>query len=569
MVAQVQLGFARSAADVRAYFVDPDPRLRSLFDAATERERQLFDSLQALADEPSVKGEVATLRDRATRWHAEQRRALTGEVSSAEYARRHPLGRFMTDELLGPAATIAAALDARAAVHHDNVVRTERLGQVAILVLTLFAGGSATIVARAAQHFRVRAREEHALREAALMLTEAARLEPVLERIAVAASRVNHARSAFVERVVNDGHEVEVVAATGELVPPRGMRVPHNGSLTQVALASGSPAVIADLSRLDSPMAKEIVARCGPCSALVNLLRSDDAVHGALVLVRRPGRRVFTPADIAQPTIFAVFASLALRTAVMLDDAERRHRELQQVIESRERLIRGFSHDVKNPLGAAEGFAQLIEQGVIDDPAGRADGIRRIRAAIGTALALIDEILELARAEAGQLAIHWRPVPLLELAQDAVGNFQAVAAASGHRLVGEFPPDLPTTTTDPERVRQILANLITNAIKHTPMGGTVRVGAASRRGRREEDPTEWVNIYVADSGPGIAADQQKLLFREFSRLAPDRTRGAGLGLAISQSIAGLLGGDITVDNDPAGGARFTLWLPRRNGIVRA
>ena len=311
----------------------------------------------------------------------------------------------------------------------------------------------------------------------------------MLERIAITAARVDRARGAYIERVVDKGRELEVAASVGDAAPPDGLRVPYQTSFTEAALASGGGLIVSDLAESNAPMAKHIGAGSGRCLVLVNLLRAGGIVHGSLVLVRNDDEP-YRAADVEQVRVFAVLASLALRSALMIEDAERRHRELQEVTKSRERLIRGFTHDVKNPLNAADGFAELLETGIISDPKQRAESIARIRGA-KTALQLIDEIVELARAEDGQLSIHWREISLLDLAHKTLDDFQAAAEASDHELVDELPPQLPELATDPDRVRQILSNLLSNAIKYTPPGGRVRVRGATRIGRRDDDPTQW------------------------------------------------------------------------------
>ncbi|HEY6826534.1 MAG TPA: GAF domain-containing sensor histidine kinase [Gemmatimonadaceae bacterium] len=565
LVDELELGFARASAVVRTSLIRPDPALRSLYAQLLAREHIRFDSLTKLDRDLGIAAVVDSLQRRAQTWHADQTRLLFGGITEDEYVRLHPLARFMDEDLLHPAEAIADTVELRAERLQRVVARTERWGAAMMAILTLLAAASAVIVARAARNFRVRALQEHMLREAALLLTEAVRLPDVLQRIAIAAARVNHARSAFVERVVQNGTEVEVVASVGELAPARDARVPFSDSLTELALASALPTVIRDVTQSTSSMARRISSQPKRCSALVNVLRADDVVHGALVLVRCD-REPYRPGEVAQVRIFGVLASLAIRSAVLFDDLERRHRELQQVTESRERLIRGFTHDVKNPLGAADGYAQLLEEGVVTNPRERQESIRHIRETIKTALSLIDEIVQLARAESGQITVRYQTVSLPDLARRTMNDFRAAAEASGHTLLDELPDQLPQVTTDADRVRQILSNLLSNALKYTPQGSMVRVSASSRHGRRDDDPTEWITVSVSDTGPGIPAGDQKRLFEEFVRLQPSAGPGAGLGLAISQRIARLLGGEITLESGPGVGSRFTLWIPRDRNL---
>src|SRR5262249_12379753 len=144
----------------------------------------------------------------------------------------------------------------------------------------------------------------------------------------------------------------------------------------------------------------------------------------------------------------------------------------------------GFSHDVKNPLGAADGHASLLEEGVLGPLEPRQlESVGRIRASIGSALELIGDLLELARAEAGEIEGQRRPVDVREVGREIVAEYRAQAAAHGLELGVEIPPELPVVVTDVVRARQVLGNLISNAVKYTPRGQvTVRVDLRGQDG---------------------------------------------------------------------------------------
>jgi signal transduction histidine kinase len=247
-------------------------------------------------------------------------------------------------------------------------------------------------------------------------------------------------------------------------------------------------------------------------------------------------------------------------------EAERALAARERAIEARSRLLRGVTHDVKNPLGAAQGFAELLEMGIkgtlTPEQARYVAGIRR---SIDGALAILADLLDLARADGGGLRVERIALDLGTVAAESVEEHRSSAEAAGHVL--EFPTrDEPVRVyTDPDRVRQVLGNLLSNAIKYTPSPGRVTVrtalaadGDAPREGR-------WAAVHVEDTGPGIAPGDRDAIFEEFHRLHPaDGTPGHGLGLAIARRVAELLGGELTVGDAPEGGARFTLWLPLRD-----
>ena len=246
------------------------------------------------------------------------------------------------------------------------------------------------------------------------------------------------------------------------------------------------------------------------------------------------------------------------------EEAERALAERAQATEARARLLRGVSHDVKNPLGAARGYAELLEmqiKGPLNEEQARyVAGIRR---SIDGALAILADLLDLARADSGGLSVERVRTDLGKVAAQAGEDHRPAAASAGHAI--ECVPVQPLTVyTDPGRVRQVLGNLLSNAIKYTPAPGRITVRAETVM----DDPArpgEWAVVRVSDTGPGIPPDKRESVFDEFSRLH-DGTgiQGHGLGLAISRRVARLLGGDLDVGGADGEGATFSLWLPLRD-----
>lgn len=254
---------------------------------------------------------------------------------------------------------------------------------------------------------------------------------------------------------------------------------------------------------------------------------------------------------------------LASRLRVFAVTADGRRAELEQAIEARARIMRGVSHDLKNPLNAILGHTELLEheiKGPLTEE--QKATLARIRKSVDAMLSLINDILDLSRAEGGQLRITPGETRLLPIIRESIDEHSASAAAAGHRLVVELPSDFPPITTDPERVQQILGNLLSNAIKYTPAGGQIRVRAELRRRNGTKGGERWAAIEVIDTGPGIPSDQVERVFDEFSRLKIHEEKpGAGLGLAIARRVSRLLGGDLTVTSADSSGSAFTLWLP--------
>jgi signal transduction histidine kinase len=254
-------------------------------------------------------------------------------------------------------------------------------------------------------------------------------------------------------------------------------------------------------------------------------------------------------------------AWLGRRLFAFADEAEHRRHDLERVMERKAIFARGLSHDLKNPLGAIDGHAELLEEGLRGElTAPQQDSVHRIRGLVRALLALIDDVLEIARAEAGQLSISPAPTDMRHLMQEAVEAHRGAAHAAGLQLDLMSTPVLPLVVTDAGRVRQVLDNLLSNAMKYTPRGGRITVRAMVRAERRL-GRGDRVAVDVCDTGPGIPAKDLERIFEEFARLDQGTSGGAGLGLAIARHIARLLDGDITVWSENGRGSTFTLWLP--------
>jgi signal transduction histidine kinase len=417
---------------------------------------------------------------------------------------------------------------------------------------------------RALSEARARARREAALRETAEALAGASTVEEVTPRIVQAALEAMLGGGAFVEQIVarpGEPTNVVVCAMAGAGVPPLATTRPLAGSYTELVTTSGKPALIADLAHpecsgtLDAM--QDVVG-----SAIAVPLGDAMAPMGALFVMRTaPGH--FRRDDLARADIFGHLAALAYEKARLLEAAHERRRALERAVQSRSRLMRGFSHDVKNPIGAADGFAELLSVGVYGElSAKQAGSIERIRRNIHVALALINELHDLASVETGTIALSLGPVDLAELVHALGEEYHAAALGRGLSLSVDVERDHPIIETDGARVRQIVSNLLSNAIKYTKHG-SVLVRVRRQPTSPTGDDGAWALIELADSGSGIPSDKKDYIFEEFSRLGDGDTPGAGLGLAISKLLAQALGGHITVESEFGHGSTFTLWLPLR------
>jgi signal transduction histidine kinase len=326
-----------------------------------------------------------------------------------------------------------------------------------------------------------------------------------------------NADGAFVKRFDIERNEVVVVATAGSVAPSVGSRGPFPGSHSEIVLASGEPLLVPSLAQVEHAVYTEVLQSCSGCAAMVLPLMDAGEAIGTLVLTRLPEHGGFRLDETERARTFADLASLAFRRIHLLQVSEQRREQLESVIESRARLIRGFSHDLKTPLGAADGFLDLIESGLITDPRKIEVSITRTRRAIRASLELIEELTELARVEAGHIEVDAEPVDVREVAREMVEEYRAQATAKGIEIDCELPYEFPVIASDTTRIRQIVGNLISNAIKYTAEG-RVDVTVRVRSRGAPTGPGEWVAVDVSDTGIGIPAEKRHLLFREFSRI---------------------------------------------------
>lgn len=562
-VNEIRQALSEGEAAIRGLLLTGEERFYARLLESQEAEHAAYARLLPLAArlDPGL-AEEARLLEGESRRVAEERVALLAELEAGGVPTR-----LLEDEearhdrILERSGALKSAIVETLAGARSATRGLERVGDILTIALAFLALASAVLVMRTGRHHRRRAVEEAELRSAAFSVTEATGVDEVLHRIVASASRDERGEHAYVERIVSEDGTVEVVATAGTRTPDLGTRVPYPGSLAAEALRSGRPEVVEALGSTERPISRLLRRACPDCTALVVPLVVDDDPQGALVVLRRRRSR-FSDREAEKKRALGALAALALRKAVLLKEARDQHADLRRVVASRQRLVRGFSHDVKNPLSAVDGHAQLLAEGVVGELTDRQlESVERIRSGIGSALGLINDLVDLGRAEAGQLDIHRERVDVPRLLASAAAEYDGAADAAGLRLRADLPPLLPAIHSDPRRIRQALSNLLSNALKYTPHGGEVCLSAEVQEGRRADDPGRWVAIHVEDTGPGIPEEERSELFEEFKRLEPGTAAGAGVGLAITDRIVRLLGGEISVASEVGAGSTFTIRLP--------
>ena len=320
------------------------------------------------------------------------------------------------------------------------------------------------------------------------------------------------------------------------------------------------PSQTADLRDLPSTAVNEVILRAGyRARLLVPLVRSGRVV-GALV-VRRKAPGEFPANTIELLETFAAQSVLAIQNARLFSEIEEKSRQLAEASQHKSQFLANMSHELRTPLNAIIGVTEMLREDARDLK--REDEFEPLDRVLGAGrhlLALINDILDLSKIEAGRMELHLESFPLAPLINDVAKTIEPMATKNGNRIVVDCPPDLGTLHADQIRFRQALLNLASNANKFTE-NGTVTIAAQPQR----PDGRDWIMIAVTDTGIGMTEEQIGRLFHEFSQADASTTRkygGTGLGLAISKRFCQMMGGDITVESEPGKGSTFTIRLPR-------
>jgi len=256
-------------------------------------------------------------------------------------------------------------------------------------------------------------------------------------------------------------------------------------------------------------------------------------------------------------------------------ELERLSSELLRVNRMKSEFLANVSHELRTPLNAIVGFVDLLREGVYGELAPRqVKPVERIEASANHLRHLVDQVLDLAKMAAGRLEIHTETIDLRPFVLDVASEIESLVNEKGITLSLVMGAALPRIRTDPTHLRQILVNLLGNAVKYTNEGGIVirtRLvdtipDAASGSVRPPYPSNPWIGIQVIDTGIGIHAADQSRIFEEFEQVdagprGHSAERGTGLGLSISRRLAGLIGGMVELESEPGKGSTFTLWVP--------
>jgi two-component system sensor histidine kinase KdpD len=280
-------------------------------------------------------------------------------------------------------------------------------------------------------------------------------------------------------------------------------------------------------------------------------LRAPMRTRGVLAIKPESPRALLVPEQRRQLDTFAALAAIALERVHYVEVAQQALLRMESE-RLRNSLLAALSHDLRTPLSAVVGLAESL---ALTTPALSAAQLEVAQAITDEARrmnALVNNLLEMARIQSGDVKINRQWLPFEEVVGSALKSAQA--ALSRHSVEVALAPDLPLVEFDATLIERVLYNLLENAAKYTPDGTQVRLAAQVAEGN--------LLVTVSDHGPGIPRGQSELIFEKFTRGTHESTTpGVGLGLAISRAIVDAHRGRIWAANDPAGGAQFSFTLP--------
>jgi PAS domain S-box-containing protein len=387
-----------------------------------------------------------------------------------------------------------------------------------------------------------------------------ATLEPEVSLQTVADNAISYLADWFSVELVRDDGSLEQVAVAhrdsdrlllaGQLrrsyAPPAAVRRAVKNGVPEIQDHVGIEQL---RERAEDEVHLEILRRMDIGPTMIVPLSAHGVVLGAFEMARSPSSgRTFGPADLALAEELARRAALAIENARLFELTRR-------AVVAREQLLAIVCHDLRDPLGVIRARSELLRQRM--ETSGTGSSVGKTVEAIERATSRMDELVsalaDATRLRAGRLSIQAQPCDVMALAREAVAGVTDAAAARGIDLSLSAQVDQAMAMIDPDRVLQVLANLLGNAVKFTQEGGRVelRVGLGK----------DMVDIAVIDNGPGIAREDLAHIFDRYWQLAPGQRRSSGLGLYIARGIVDAHRGRIWAESQPGHGTALRVSLP--------
>jgi GAF domain-containing protein/CheY-like chemotaxis protein/anti-sigma regulatory factor (Ser/Thr protein kinase) len=403
--------------------------------------------------------------------------------------------------------------------------------------------------------------ELRALGEVSQAVNSTVDLETVLTTIVAKATQLSNTEAGAIYVFDDASQEFQLRATYGMddtiIAAIRDRHIHIGETAIGRAVEQRMPIQIPDVQN-DPSSVLDVIVRAGFRALLTVPLLAADRIVGALV-VRRKEPGAFSKNTVHLLQTFGAQSVLAIQNARLFHEIEEKGRQLAEASQHKSQFLANMSHELRTPLNAIIGVTEMLRE---DAEASKQDlePLDRVLGAGRHLLALINDILDLSKIEAGRMELHFESFPLAPVIEDVAKTIEPMATKNGNRVLIDCPADLGTIHADQTRFRQAMLNLASNANKFTEKG-TVTIAAQAQR----NNGRDWITIAVTDTGIGMTAEQMSKLFQEFSQADASTSRkygGTGLGLAISKRFCQMMGGDITVESTPGRGSTFTIRLPR-------
>ena len=378
--------------------------------------------------------------------------------------------------------------------------------------------------------------------------------EPLLKKIVDTAAELTDSEGASI--LLWDSRTGELrfqtaVAQSGQLAE---ISVPIEGSIAGAVLASGKPLVVPDV-RADPRYYREVGQQIGMeiGSLLAVPLQIQDRRIGVLEAVNKRGGGEFSQEDVETLMALAAQAAVAIENARLVGALQQAYERLGQLDRLKSQFIAIASHELRTPLSLILLYAAMLQQQLGDAAETQLDAVQRAAMRLKN---IIDTMLNLRYLETGRMELAATHFDLRDEVGAACEDYEALAGTGDLVLEADLPDEAVGIYADREKLRVVLDNLISNAVKFTPTGGRVWVTLCERG--------DEVELSVADSGVGIPPEELERVFERFYQIESHLTRrhgGMGLGLSIVKELVELHGGRVWAESDPDRGSRFVVVLP--------
>jgi signal transduction histidine kinase len=447
--------------------------------------------------------------------------------SKQESVSRYALRSIMCQPLLTRGKTVGA-------IYVDNKIKTGMFEEKELELLGAFAAQAAAAIENARLYTHVDAELAQRVRELKMLgrvdrdLSSGLDAEKVLKRTLYWALRGTQSESGWIGVQVEPKSPVDILYGVD-----RGASI----ELDELPLA--------DTLRAVEPVIHELSS--GDKNMIAPARREDGSLVLIAVLRGQPNYSEDSQRFLVR---------LADRAAIAIENT-RLYQAAQQAIESKSQFISMVAHELKIPMTSIRGYADLIRQGTVGEVSdGQVQFLDTIRSNVDRMADLISDLSDISQLEAGRLKIEPRPLPLVDCVRTPIADLRPQIDEKDHSVQIEIPDGLPMIYADPNRLIQILTNLISNANKYTPFGGQITVRADQIEGQ--------MRVSITDTGIGLSEADQEHLFEQFYRSENPDVReqvGWGLGLYVTRRLVEIMGGEIGAESVEGQGSTFWFTIP--------